>query len=307
MRNKHIGWMFLISTLLHIGLVLLMSFTSFGNQLSLTGNFFLSEAVIVLPALAFLLLTGKKEERRLSARLGFCKLKISSALMLVLYAFLLMPLAALCNAVSMLFVENRVVSISSEMLGMGLPVLLFFTAVNAPFCEELVFRGVVYQTCRERSGAWKALWLSAILFGLMHMNFNQAGYAIVLGLGLALAVEATGSIWSSMIVHLVFNASSSLELYLISHMTPDVYETMMETELSSLELQMSIGVYLIISCVTIALAACVLAWISRNEGRQEQIRAIWSARKNHGEKVMTIPLSIGMVLALVYMIIETLI
>lgn len=306
MRNKHIGWMFLITTLLHIGLVLLMSFTSFGDHLSLTGNFILSEAVIVLPALAFLLLTGKEEGRGLTSRLGFHKLKISSALMMVLYAFLLIPLATLCNAVSMLFVENRVVSISSEMLGLGMPALLFFTAVNAPFCEELVFRGVVYRTCRERSGAWKALWLSAILFGLMHMNFNQAGYAVVLGLGLALAVEATDSIWGSMIIHFVFNATSSLELYFISHMAPDVYETMLETELSSMELQMSIGVYLIISCVTTALAACVLAWISRNEGRQEQMQVIWSGRKGNGEKVITIPLVVGIVLALAYMVAEVL-
>ena len=61
MRNKHLGWMFLITILLHIGLVLVMSFTPFGEKLSLAGNFILSEAVIVVPALAFLLLTGKKD------------------------------------------------------------------------------------------------------------------------------------------------------------------------------------------------------------------------------------------------------
>ena len=226
MRNKHLGWMFLTTILLHIGLVLAMSFTSFGEKLPLAGNFILSEAVIVVPALLFLLLTGRNDKRSLLDRLGFHKIKISSAGMLVLYAFLLIPLATLCNAVSMLFVENRVVSLSSGILELGLPAMLFFTAVNAPFCEELVFRGVIYRTCRERSGAWKALWFSAILFGLMHMNFNQAGYAMVLGLGLALALEATDSLWGAMIIHVVFNASSSLELFLISRMAPQVYETM---------------------------------------------------------------------------------
>ncbi len=304
MRNKHLGWMFLITILLHIGLVLAMSFTTFGEKLPLAGNFILSEAVIVVPALLFLLLTGRNDERNLLDRLGFHKMKLSSAGMLVLYAFLLIPLATLCNAISMLFVENRVVSISSEILGMGLPAMLFFTAVNAPFCEELVFRGVIYRTCRERSGAWKALWFSAILFGLMHMNFNQAGYAMVLGLGLALALEATDSLWGSMIIHFVFNASSSLELFLISRMAPEVYETMQDAEISGMELQMSIGVYLMLACITTALAGCVLAWISKNEGRQTQMRAIWNNRKQPGEKVVTIPLIIGVVLALAYMVIE---
>lgn len=304
MRNKHLGWMFLITILLHIGLVLAMSFTAFGEKLPLAGNFILSEAVIVVPALLFLLLTGRNDERNPLDKLGFHKMKISSAGMLVLYAFLLIPLATLCNAISMLFVENRVVSISSEILGMGLPAMLFFTAINAPFCEELVFRGVIYRTCRERSGAWKALWLSAILFGLMHMNFNQAGYAMVLGLGLALALEATDSLWGSMIIHFVFNASSSLELFLISRMAPEVYETMQDAEISGMELQMSIGVYLMLACITTALAGCALAWISQNEGRQTQMRAIWNNRKQPGEKVVTIPLIIGVVLALAYMVIE---
>lgn len=304
MRNKHLGWMFLTTILLHIGLVLAMSFTSFGEKLPLAGNFILSEAVIVVPALLFLLLTGRNDKRSLLDRLGFHKIKISSAGMLVLYAFLLIPLATLCNAVSMLFVENRVVSLSSGILELGLPAMLFFTAVNAPFCEELVFRGVIYRTCRERSGAWKALWLSAILFGLMHMNFNQAGYAMVLGLGLALALEATDSLWGAMIIHVVFNASSSLELFLISRMAPQVYETMQDAELSGMELQMSIGIYLMLACITTALVGCVLAWISQNEGRQTQMCAVWNNRKQPGEKILTFPLVVGVVLTLSYMIIE---
>ena len=55
--------MFLITILLHIGLVLAMSFTAFGEKLPLAGNFILSEAVIVVPALLFLLLTGRNDER----------------------------------------------------------------------------------------------------------------------------------------------------------------------------------------------------------------------------------------------------
>lgn len=136
------------------------------------------------------------------------------------------------------------------------------------------------------------------------MNFNQAGYAMVLGLGLALALEATDSLWGSMIIHFVFNASSSLELFLISSLAPEVYETMQDAEISTMELQMSIGVYLMLACATTALAGCVLAWISQNEGRQTQMYAIWSSRRQNVEKVITLPLVIGVILALAYMAIE---
>ena len=127
---------------------------------------------------------------------------------------------------------------------------------------------------------------------------------MVLGLGLALALEATDSLWGAMIIHVVFNASSSLELFLISRMAPQVYETMQDAELSGMELQMSIGIYLMLACITTALAGCVLAWISQNEGRQTQMCAVWNNRKQPGEKILTFPLVVGVVLALSYMIIE---
>ena len=64
--------------------------------------------------------------------------------------------------------------------------------------------------------------LSSLLFGLMHMNFNQAPYAFALGVAMAVLVEATGSLWSSVLMHVIFNAQSVLLMYFYQHFMPEV-------------------------------------------------------------------------------------
>jgi len=317
MRNKHIGWMFLSVILLHIAGVVLLSFYSAEIVLSMPANFLLSEGILVVPALVFMFVTGRKDSRRFTERLGFRRFKWSSAAMVVLYALLLNPLATLVNAISMLFVENRIVEISGGLTELSFAMLFFFTAINAPFCEELVFRGIVYQSCRENSGARSAVLFSALLFALVHLNFNQAGYAFVLGIGLALAVEATGSLWSGMLIHFIFNGTSSLELFLVNRLLPGVYENAASTSITGLEMQIVIGVYLMIAVVTTALAGCVLAWIAKNEKREECVRQIFTIQKSGPkekapcpeeqrahEKVLSVPVLLGMLIALGYMVFE---
>ena len=47
------------------------------------------------------------------------------------------------------------------------------------------------------------------------MNFNQIMYAIYLGVVFALLVEATGSLASSMVLHMIFNGFNTLYLYVL--------------------------------------------------------------------------------------------
>ena len=56
--------------------------------------------------------------------------------------------------------------------------------------------------------------ISALCFGLMHGNFNQIPYAVYLGIVFAFLVEATGSLLSSMLLHMLFNAFNTALLYI---------------------------------------------------------------------------------------------
>ena len=75
-----------------------------------------------------------------------------------------------------------------------------------------------------------------------------------------------------------------------------------QSQMTTEMILMAISSFLIIAAITTTLAACVLVWIAKNENRLEHMRAIWNKRNNKkGNKMVTVPLLLGVVLALSYM------
>jgi membrane protease YdiL (CAAX protease family) len=71
-----------------------------------------------------------------------------------------------------------------ELVSVEQPLLavLLLLVVIAPVGEELVFRGVVLHGFLSRYRPWIAIFLSAVLFGVVHVNPIQAPAAILLGM-----------------------------------------------------------------------------------------------------------------------------
>lgn len=87
---------------------------------------------------------------------------------------------------------------------------LIGVAVMPALIEELIYRGVIYRGFRRFvKPVWAAL-LSALIFGIMHMNVVQFVYAFLLGLLFAWVYEAYQSILAPMLMHLAANAFSVL-------------------------------------------------------------------------------------------------
>lgn len=80
-------------------------------------------------------------------------------------------------------------------------------AVLPAFLEEFAFRGVILQSLRRFGDAF-AVGMSAVIFGLMHMNLVQAPYAIVMGLLFGYLTVRTGSLWTGIILHFINNMTS---------------------------------------------------------------------------------------------------
>lgn len=234
--------------------------------------------------------------------LGFHKIKISSFLMVLLFTFLIMPMSTALNAISMLFVDNTVNAISGDVLQMPFPVMLFMIGIFGPFCEEFVFRGIIFRGYKNSGSVFWSVFWSALLFGLMHLNFNQAAYAIALGIMFALLVEATGSLWSSVIAHMVFNSWQVCIMYLTDLIPAEVMGP--EVELTQETLIAAIGPYLFAAAVATPLAVCVLIWLSKNERREAQFCSVCARRKEKKEAMVSIPLIIAIVLSLVCMSME---
>ncbi|HHW45361.1 MAG TPA: CPBP family intramembrane metalloprotease [Clostridiales bacterium] len=70
--------------------------------------------------------------------------------------------------------------------------------------EEFAMRGVVMGSLR-RFGDGFAIFVSAMLFGIMHGNLIQAVFAFILGLILGYMTVASGSIWTAVTLHFLNN------------------------------------------------------------------------------------------------------
>lgn len=80
--------------------------------------------------------------------------------------------------------------------------------VMAPIVEELVFRGVLFQSLRRRLGLWPGIGLSSIVFAIVHFEVQQPLYATILllfGAWLAAALHRTGSLVVPIVAHATFN------------------------------------------------------------------------------------------------------
>lgn len=309
MTIKKANLAFLFVVLLNIGLVLLLSFvpTISGYLTSsfdgMEANFLLSEAIILIPLL-FVILFGRGGEK-VSDIFGFHKVKITTLLLVVVYTILLMPMTTLLNSISMLFVDNAILENSDEMLAIPGYRLFFYVAILAPFCEELLFRGLLYHSYRKSRNLVFAGLCSALLFGLYHMNFNQAPYAFALGVMMALLVEATGSIWSSFLMHFLINGFSVGTMITENMQTPGILEQAKEEAMTPESLVAMLPSLAIATVVGLAIALCLLVKMAEMQGRYRFLSVVMSTRKNHAENITTVPYVLTILICLAVAILET--
>ena len=95
--------------------------------------------------------------------------------------------------------------------GIGLLLLaLLVTAVAAPICEEIFFRGMLFRLLRSRIPLWSAVVVSAIAFGLAHASPAVSPALlpsfIFMGIVLALVYVRTGWLTNTILLHGLNNA-----------------------------------------------------------------------------------------------------
>ncbi len=91
-------------------------------------------------------------------------------------------------------------------------VILFVQlAIIAPLFEEYWFRGMVMQSLRPYGNGF-AIFVSALLFGLTHANFQQFFYAFLIGIFLGYIAISTKSLVTTTVLHAMFNSISGIML-----------------------------------------------------------------------------------------------
>ncbi|MEG1848337.1 MAG: type II CAAX endopeptidase family protein [Lachnospiraceae bacterium] len=300
MKGKTIDWMFLciilVKLVVTIGVTVLFMISNGAITLAIVPNLILSELLLVIPALIFVAAT----RTRLRDVVSFRKIQFKTILMIIVLVYLSMPLITVINAISMMFTENVVATISTDILKMPFLTMLFLMGIYGPVCEELVFRGLMYTGYKKSASILQAMLLSALLFGLMHMNLNQALYAFVIGCILVLLKEATDSIWAPIIFHVVFNSHTVILLYVTERWMPNLPSEAVQEAMTGKMMLITISVYMVIAMITTALGWCVLVWIAEHEHRTRDFGEIQNGFTVGKRKTLTAPLLMSIILCVAY-------
>jgi len=83
-----------------------------------------------------------------------------------------------------------------------------WVSIAAGVCEEIVYRGLLMTALAALVGAWPAVLLSSVAFGLGHAYQGAAGVVRtgIVGLVLALVVTFTGSLLAAIVMHALLDA-----------------------------------------------------------------------------------------------------
>jgi membrane protease YdiL (CAAX protease family) len=138
----------------------------------------------------------------------------------------IMIIAGLCAGfIALIIIKNSfgsvlLISDTTDLLSGGLGWLLLLLGVIPAFCEEILFRGFI-QRGAERIGAGWSIFLSGILFGLFHFDFQRFAAQTLIGFIAAYAVYRTGSIFNGMILHFMNNGLLALFMNSMARNLPD--------------------------------------------------------------------------------------
>lgn len=95
-------------------------------------------------------------------------------------------------------------------------------AIVGPIAEELVFReGVCGYLARNDAKPWKAIWVSAVLFGIIHMNPAQVVVAMIIGIILGVIYIKTGNVVLTSIIHILNNSIALIQMNVMGEKAKD--------------------------------------------------------------------------------------
>lgn len=159
--------------------------------------------------------------RRLRAPLAYLGLRWPAARDVGLVLLLIVPwylgIVVVSVLASLAFNGGRVLQGNSRLLFIQRPhgttlllLALLVTAVAAPICEEIFFRGMLFRLLRRRMPLSAAVVLSAIAFGLAHaspaISWALLPVFVYMGIVLAAVYARTGRLTNTILLHGLNNA-----------------------------------------------------------------------------------------------------
>lgn len=179
--------------------------------LRLTYYLTVASALITIPILYLFFRQDKKKRIALGTEIVYCKASVMEYVLLALVAFgACIGGNNVILGIGLAEIDTSYQEVSQILYSASLPVQFVGTVLIAPLCEELIFRGLIYNRMKEYVPLKTAMLLQAFAFGLYHGNLVQLLYAFFLGYLMAYVYEKYHSFWAAFLFHAVANGVSVL-------------------------------------------------------------------------------------------------
>ena len=104
--------------------------------------------------------------------------------------------------------------LSSNVMSADILLQIVTLILLGPLMEELLFRGLIYYRLMLLNEKAIAAYISAIIFGVYHLNLVQGLYTFVLGILLVYVYEKFSTLWAPYLLHMGANAIAVVINYL---------------------------------------------------------------------------------------------
>ncbi len=86
--------------------------------------------------------------------------------------------------------------------------------IIAPVAEEILFRGYLFGKLRKHASLWVSILITSVLFAIVHFAWNVGLDVFALSIVLCLLRVASGSLWPSIMLHMLKNGVAFYFLFI---------------------------------------------------------------------------------------------
>lgn len=112
--------------------------------------------------------------------------------------------------------QDQQLGFSGAIGGLSLLFVFIALAILPPLGEEVIFRGILYPGFKKNLNKVLAAFISSLLFGLAHMQWNVGVDTFVLSLVIIYAMEKHKSLWMAIGLHGIKNLIAFLALFVFN-------------------------------------------------------------------------------------------
>ncbi|MDO4531189.1 MAG: CPBP family intramembrane metalloprotease [Bacillota bacterium] len=169
----------------------------------------LMQLVCFLPPIFIYFLYTKKNVRE---TLRLRPLGWKNLLLVISFGVSVQPIMSLLSYLTSLFFPNPVEQSIESLQASGFFISMLAVSIMPALTEEILSRGILLSGYRFL-GKWKAAFLSALLFALLHINLQQLPYAFAVGFLFCFLVERTDSLYAGIVPHMIINGTTIVSIF----------------------------------------------------------------------------------------------